>query len=124
MPHPIDLQVGLRIRELRKSRSMSQEKLGAAVGITFQQIQKYERGVNRISASMLVELAKHLGVSPASLLPGDTAPPDQATMAIMATVRGADELVSLYKSLPPDLRRAVLHLERSLVAAHQPKESP
>ncbi|MHB8285507.1 MAG: helix-turn-helix domain-containing protein, partial [Caulobacteraceae bacterium] len=46
-PDPIDIAVGLRLRTLRKSKGMSQEQLGKALGITFQQIQKYERGTNR-----------------------------------------------------------------------------
>ena len=63
-PDPIDVAVGLRLRTLRKSRGMSQEQLGRALGITFQQIQKYERGTNRISASMLVKSARALSVAP------------------------------------------------------------
>ena len=50
-PHPVDRHVGLRIRMRRKEMSVSQERLAEALGITFQQVQKYERGANRVSAS-------------------------------------------------------------------------
>jgi transcriptional regulator with XRE-family HTH domain len=62
-PNPIDVHVGARLRLRRTLLGLSQEKLGEAVGITFQQLQKYERGANRISASRLFNLAQVLGVS-------------------------------------------------------------
>ncbi|MEI8395848.1 MAG: helix-turn-helix transcriptional regulator [Rhodospirillaceae bacterium] len=61
-PNPIDLHVGSRLRLRRTLLGLSQEKLGDAVGITFQQLQKYERGANRISASRLFNLSQVLGV--------------------------------------------------------------
>src|SRR6476661_2417333 len=60
--HPVDVHVGARMRQRRTLLGMSQEKLGAAVGLTFQQIQKYERGSNRIGSSRLYEFAKVLDV--------------------------------------------------------------
>jgi transcriptional regulator with XRE-family HTH domain len=60
--HPIDIHVGSRIRLRRTLRGMSQEKLGESIGLTFQQVQKYERGANRVSASRLFELSKVLDV--------------------------------------------------------------
>lgn len=62
-PHPVDQYVGSRLRMQRLITGMSQEKLGSAIGLTFQQIQKYERGANRIGSSRLYELSKILGVS-------------------------------------------------------------
>ncbi len=61
-PDPIDAHVGSRVRLRRTLLGMSQEKLGEALGLTFQQIQKYERGVNRIGASRLFDLARVLDV--------------------------------------------------------------
>jgi transcriptional regulator with XRE-family HTH domain len=61
-PNYIDVHVGSRIRMRRQLISMSQEKLGELLGITFQQVQKYEKGTNRISASRLYYAAKTLGV--------------------------------------------------------------
>jgi transcriptional regulator with XRE-family HTH domain len=60
--HPVDVHVGMRVRQRRTLLGMSQEKLGAAVGLTFQQIQKYERGANRVGASRLFEFSKVLDV--------------------------------------------------------------
>jgi transcriptional regulator with XRE-family HTH domain len=62
-PNSMDAHVGSRVRLRRMMMGMSQEKLGEQMGLTFQQIQKYERGINRVSASRLWELAKVLGVS-------------------------------------------------------------
>ncbi len=118
-PDPIDVAVGLRLRTLRKSRGMSQEQLGRALGITFQQIQKYERGTNRISASMLVKSARALQVAPTTLLPdeGDPTPRSPAILTLLAQMRGVEELVETYARIKsPRLRRAVLQLSRSLAA--------
>ena len=61
-PNPIDVHVGSRVRLRRMLLGMSQEKLGEHLGLTFQQVQKYEKGVNRIGASRLFDLAHVLGV--------------------------------------------------------------
>jgi len=62
-PHPVDIHVGRRLRSRRTILGMSQEELGESVGITFQQVQKYERGLNRIGASRLHEFSCLLGVN-------------------------------------------------------------
>src|SRR6202008_2067168 len=62
-PNPIDVHVGSRVRFRRMLLGMSQEKLGERLGLTFQQVQKYEKGINRIGASRLFDLAQVLGVS-------------------------------------------------------------
>ena len=61
-PHPVDIHVGSRVRMRRTLLGMSQEKLGEALGLTFQQVQKYERGANRIGASRLHEISHILDV--------------------------------------------------------------
>jgi transcriptional regulator with XRE-family HTH domain len=61
-PNPIDVHVGTRIRLRRTLMGMSQERLGEALGLTFQQVQKYERGVNRVGASRLYDLSRVLDV--------------------------------------------------------------
>ena len=60
--HPVDIHVGGRVREQRKRKGMSQGELGDSLGLTFQQIQKYERGANRIGASRLYQLSRILDV--------------------------------------------------------------
>ncbi len=64
LPSLIDTHVGNRIRVRRSFLKLSQEKLGERLGVSFQQIQKYEKGVNRIGAGQLFEIAKFLGVEP------------------------------------------------------------
>lgn len=61
-PHPIDIHVGSRVRLRRMMQGISQDKLGEELGLTFQQVQKYEKGVNRIGASRLYEISKILSV--------------------------------------------------------------
>ncbi len=61
-PHPVDVHVGRRLRLKRTFLGMSQEAVGKQIGVTFQQIQKYERGINRMGASRLYDFAKALGV--------------------------------------------------------------
>lgn len=61
-PHPVDVHVGRRLRLKRTILGLSQEAVGREIGVTFQQIQKYERGINRMGASRLYDFAKALGV--------------------------------------------------------------
>lgn len=61
-PHPVDVYVGARVCAMRMQRGMNQSQLGAALGISFQQVQKYEGGANRISASKLFDIATALRV--------------------------------------------------------------
>ena len=75
-PRPVDVHVGSRVRLRRTMLGMSQEKLGAAIELTFQQVQKYERGTNRIGASRLFQLGKVLDV-PVSFF-FDDMPPEVA----------------------------------------------
>jgi transcriptional regulator with XRE-family HTH domain len=73
-PNPIDQHVGSRVRMRRMMINMSQEKLGERLGITFQQIQKYEKGTNRIGASRLQQISAVLNVPPAFFFEGAPAP--------------------------------------------------
>lgn len=78
-PNPIDLHVGSRVRMRRILVGMSQEKLGEALGLTFQQVQKYEKGTNRIGASRLQQISKTLNVPPSFFFDGS---PNSASTAI------------------------------------------
>jgi len=73
-PNPIDKHVGSRVRMRRMMIGMSQEKLGEKLGITFQQIQKYEKGTNRVGASRLQQIATSLSVPPSFLFEGAPVP--------------------------------------------------
>jgi len=70
VPDPVDIIVGRNVRALRAKRRISQLELGEALGLTFQQIQKYEKGTNRVSASKLHQIAVFLGVDISDLFEG------------------------------------------------------
>jgi transcriptional regulator with XRE-family HTH domain len=76
-PNPIDKHVGSRVRMRRMMLSMSQEKLGDALGLTFQQVQKYEKGTNRIGASRLQQISHTLQVPVSFFFDGAPSLPDQ-----------------------------------------------
>src|SRR5882757_2050353 len=96
-PNPIDIHVGSRVRLRRMMLGMSQEKLGESLGITFQQIQKYEKGTNRIGASRLQHIARVLSV-PVSFFFEDApgAPSDQP--GGMAEPKSANYVVDFLSS--------------------------
>jgi transcriptional regulator with XRE-family HTH domain len=87
-PSPIDVHVGSRIRLRRTLMGMSQERLGEALGLTFQQVQKYERGVNRVGASRLYDLSRVLDV-PISFFFDDM--PDPRANGVQVGVAGFAE---------------------------------
>lgn len=95
-PNPIDIHVGSRVRLRRMMLGMSQEKLGESLGITFQQIQKYEKGTNRIGASRLQHIATVLSV-PVSFFFED-APGTPAEAAGLAESRPAHYVVDFLSS--------------------------
>jgi transcriptional regulator with XRE-family HTH domain len=70
MPHPVDIHVGQRIKEIRTVRGLTQSNVAEQLGISFQQLQKYETGANRVSASRMFELSKLLKVSPSFFFEG------------------------------------------------------
>jgi transcriptional regulator with XRE-family HTH domain len=78
-PNPIDQHVGKRVRMRRTMLGFSQEKLGGALGLTFQQVQKYEKGTNRIGASRLQAISKILDVPPSFFFDGAPTVGDEAT---------------------------------------------
>jgi DNA-binding XRE family transcriptional regulator len=80
-PHRVDLHVGLKIRQHRRGQGMSQEQLAQALGLTFQQVQKYERGANRVSASKLYEAAGALNCQIADFFAGLPEPAGDAVVA-------------------------------------------
>lgn len=95
-PGPLDLNVGARIRLRRKALGITQSDLAAALGLTFQQVQKYERGVNRVSAGVLVKIARRLDC-PVSYLLGEEGggQHEQIAPSVMVTP-GAVELLEVY----------------------------
>jgi transcriptional regulator with XRE-family HTH domain len=123
-PNPVDLHVGARIRMRRKLLGISQERLADDLGLTFQQVQKYERGANRVSASKLYEIARSLKTSIAYFFEGLADPTtsdggegdngEQSVHDFLMTAEGL-ELASVFPRVPqPRVRRRLLELVRSM----------
>lgn len=113
----LDRQIGARIRHVRKMRGLSQTQLGEAIGVTFQQVQKYERGDNRVSASTLVRVAGALDTSVAALVGEDGGRADKPMFRHLA-MPGAFDLLDAFAKIPdPEVRRAVVRLTKSLAKA-------
>ena len=112
----IDTRVGARVRELRKGARLSQTELGEKIGVTFQQVQKYENGSNRISASKLWLIAQTLGVHASAIL-ADLPGPDDAESD------DTERLVLAWRMVPLAHREPLLTLIESL-AVTKPSRRP
>ena len=111
-PNPIDVEVGARLRVLRRYRGLSQSDLAERLGLTFQQVQKYERGANRISASKLWKVAEVLQV-PVGELFGDQGVAGAAEGRTAPV--GEAELLQAWSMIQSEPQRlAVLNLVRSM----------
>ncbi len=104
----VDQAIGFRLRKFRRSQKISQSKLANFLGVTFQQIQKYERGKTRLSASMMVNAAAMLKISVSELI-GETRqkPPGDSEIVAILAIPGSAELLDLYVSLAPEQRKAL-----------------
>jgi len=135
-PNPIDVHVGARVRLRRTLLGMSQEKLGEALGLTFQQVQKYERGANRIGSSRLFDLSRVLDVpvsfffddmsddtksqSPSLLMGGGLEEPPQPFEHDPLTKRETLELVRAYYRITDSaVRKRVYELAKALADASE-----
>ena len=118
-PNPIDIHVGGRIRLRRTMLGMSQEKLGEHLGITFQQVQKYEAGVNRVAASRLWIMAEALQVPITYFFEGLETPADtgQAESASDTTIPDTTQLIKIFERLPPEQKSAMSSFLLSLDSA-------
>lgn len=122
MPDPIDVEVGIRIRTRRKLLGVSQTQLAQSLGLTFQQVQKYERGANRVSASTLVRIARTLETTVASLVGEHEDGSHDADMFQHLTIPGSFELLQAFARMPDsDVRRALVHLAKAM--AHDPAQA-
>jgi transcriptional regulator with XRE-family HTH domain len=130
-PNPTDVYVGGRVRLRRTLLGMSQEKLGEAIGLTFQQVQKYERGANRVGASRLYDLSRVLDVPiafffddmpPASAGRGQgLAEPEATYESDPMLKRETLELVrAYYKIADPQIRRRLFELAKALGKSTEP----
>lgn len=117
-PDPVDIEVGHRIRIERLSRGLSQTALANKLGVTFQQVQKYEKGVNRVGAGRLTKIAEVLGVQVGTFFTGKDIPEaekgkdgNESSPLKLLTVSGAFRLLRSYADIEdPNLRRSIVDL--------------
>ncbi len=122
MTHPVDVHVGKRVRHRRWLIGMTQQQLAEQVGIKFQQIQKYETGANRVSASRLWDIADALDVPVSFFFEGlkdaddhpASAQPKGAIPADLMGDKEALDLVRSYYAIPENQRRRLFELARAL----------
>ena len=123
LPHPVDIRVGQRVRERRKVLGITQDRLAQALDLTFQQVQKYERGVNRMSASKLFEAAQVLDVQVNWFFEGEAiaasrgAEPAGKRDSGQLSTRETRDLLNAFLKLDPKLRRQVLDLVKGMAQA-------
>lgn len=124
MKHPVDVHVGKRVRHRRWMVGMTQQQLAEKVGIKFQQIQKYETGMNRVSASRLWDIAEALAVPVSYFFEGMEDAGAQTADTVQASIPGdiladkeALELIRSYYAIPENQRRRLFELARVLSEA-------
>lgn len=118
MNHPVDVHVGRKIREVRLLRGMTQADVAAQLGLSFQQLQKYETGHNRVSASKLYEIARLLDVGPAVFFEGlEGADAGSGDLIDDRTARAAQALASIADEKVKARLRSMIHEIASREAA-------
>ena len=124
-PHPVEQHVGAQVRLRRRMLGVSQERLADQLGLTFQQVQKYERGHNRISASKLFQIAEALQTDISHFFRGiasagdtKTKPQRDAFSDFLASPEGL-ELVQLWGDVPQKARRKLMGLVRVLAGGEE-----
>ncbi len=123
-PDPVDVEVGHRIRIERLARGLSQTALANQLGVTFQQVQKYEKGVNRVGAGRLTKIAEVLGVPVGAFFTGkevldseERGEGDEASPLKLLTVSGAFRLLRAYADIEDgNLRRSIVDLVEQVSA--------
>lgn len=128
-PHPYDVALGRRIRQRRKELGYSQGQLARHLGISFQQVQKYEHGVNRVSYSRLAEIAQALHISVSSFVSDLEEQPPQSSHAghvVRLSEPSAAEMADIFSKIKrPDHKRAIIAFAKHLVEeqADRPAET-
>lgn len=114
MKHPVDVHVGKRIRHRRWMVGMTQQQLADSVGIKFQQIQKYETGMNRVSASRLWDIARTLGVAIGFFFEGLENDDKAVLETDLLANKEAMDLVRAYYAIPEAQRKRLFDLAQVL----------
>lgn len=127
--NPVDVHVGARLRHFRHMRNKSQVELGDALGVTFQQVQKYERGANRLSASSMHAACTFLACTPNDLFSGlplpDAQPetPAETAARLALQTREGQALLAAFRACAQDDQMVLLALAKRLQATAQVRGS-
>lgn len=116
---PIDAAIGQKLRSARAAKGVTQDAVAQALGVTFQQIQKYETGQNRLSAAGLLSVCNALDVEPAAILPRlmkSGAPAPDPFAALGATI-GGYELAQIYSGMTQPQRESLLSVAKAIASA-------
>ena len=120
MPHPVDIHVGAEIARRRIALGLNQSDLGRKLGVTFQQVQKYEKGANRVSASKLSMAAEALRCAVGDFFPNASSP---AEASGFWTIRGAVPLAAAFEAMSPESRRALVNVAAAMLPAPEHDEA-
>jgi transcriptional regulator with XRE-family HTH domain len=126
-PHPVDIHVGMRLRLRRLELKLSQKQLGEALDLSFQQVQKYEKGNNRISASKLFEIAGILEVPTLYFFEGLSTGSDEVGesasgldgLGLTQTREGLRIVKAFSKIKDPKIRRTIIHLVEKIADSEE-----
>ncbi len=110
-----DVRIGQRIKSARLARGISQSNLGEMLGVTFQQVQKYETGTNRVSGSRLIAIGSMLDVSVGSLLGEDAHNPVGDGVLTALATPGGHALATSFNQLPADRQRLLVQIAEAMV---------
>ena len=124
-PDPLDVMVGAKIRIFRTHRGMSQSDLAGKIGVAFQQVQKYEKGINRVGASRLSRIASALGISIGELFesPEDKSAGSKSPFRLLAERDALRLLKAFSRTSDPRVRRAIAQLVESVADQQPPAKS-
>ncbi|SDD93368.1 Helix-turn-helix [Bradyrhizobium brasilense] len=122
----VDKHIGSRIRMRRLELGVSQDKLAQALGLTFQQVQKYEKGTNRVGGSTMAKIAERLEVEPGFFYVGLGLPEGAGTASVMDAFIASDDGISIARSFvriqDPKIRQRVMRAIRELCGAFEPEQ--
>lgn len=112
----LNVAIGNKLRIMRLTRGMSQKELASAIGISFQQLQKYERGVNRLSVEMLIKITRYMGINPVEIMVTDSDEEALFENFVHTTHPDQLQLMQHYSNITdPEKRKTVVKIAQWLI---------
>lgn len=116
-PHPVDIHVGARLRELRRKSGLSKAEVARQLGVETSQLTKYERAENRLPAAKLWDVARCFGIQVESLFPRTVALPTSGPLDGYWRTEEGQGLLAAFRAASPEMKRSILDLVHSLAGA-------